>query len=64
MKILTITKNGVRPEVVETISLLVARIPWSERRQAMAEVTTRILERNPAVQKTFLVGVVRPSSLE
>ena len=49
MKISTIEKNGVRPEVVDTISLLVARIPWPARRQAMAEVTTRRLDGKPRI---------------
>ena len=55
MKISTIAKNGVRPEVVDTISLLVARIAWPERRQAMAEVTTRILDGKPRIAEDVFV---------
>jgi hypothetical protein len=49
MKISTIEKNGIRPEVIETICLLIDRIPWPSRRQAMAEVTTVLLDGKPRV---------------
>lgn len=49
MKISTIEKNGIKPEVMETISLLLDRIPWPSRRQAMAEVTTILLDGKPRV---------------
>jgi hypothetical protein len=49
MKISTLEKNGIRPEVIETISILVERIPWPSRRQAMAEVTTLLLDGKPRV---------------
>jgi hypothetical protein len=49
MKISTLEKNGIRPEVMETISLLIDRIPWPSRRQAMAEVTTILLDGKPRV---------------
>ena len=35
MKISTVERDGIRREVIETVSHLVARIPWPER-QAMA----------------------------
>lgn len=44
MKTSTLDKNGVPEGVVETISLLMARIPWPERRLAMAEVTRHLLD--------------------
>ena len=34
MKISTVERNGIKNEVIETISCLVARVPWPERRQA------------------------------
>ena len=37
MKISTVERNGIKNEVIETISCLVARVPWPERRQAMAD---------------------------
>ena len=49
MKISTLEKNGIGPEVVETITLLVDRISWPSRRQAMAEVTTILLDGKPRV---------------
>ena len=49
MKISTLEKNGIKPEVIETISLLIDRIPWPSRRQAMAEVTTILLDGKPRV---------------
>jgi hypothetical protein len=49
MKTSTLDKNGVPDNVVETISLLVARIPWPERRAAMAEVTQQLLDGKPRV---------------
>jgi hypothetical protein len=49
MKISTLEKNGIRPEVIETIYLLIDRIPWPSRRQAMAEVTTVLLDGKPRV---------------
>ena len=49
MKASTLEKNGVPEGVVETVSLLVARVPWPERRLAMAEVTQRLLEGKPRV---------------
>jgi hypothetical protein len=54
MKISTLEKNGIGPEVMETISLLIDRIPWPSRRQAMAEVTTILLDGKPRVaEDTF-----------
>lgn len=47
MKISTVERNGITPEVIETVSGLVARISWPERRQAMAEVTNRLLDGKP-----------------
>lgn len=49
MKISTLEKNGICPEVIETITLLLERIPWPSRRQAMAEVTTILLDGKPRV---------------
>ena len=49
MKVSTLEKNGVPEGVVETVSLLVARVPWPERRLAMAEVTQRLLDGKPRV---------------
>jgi hypothetical protein len=49
MKISTVEKNGIRPDVIETVSSLVARIAWPERRQAMADVTNRLLDGKPRV---------------
>jgi hypothetical protein len=49
MKPSTLEKNGVPDSVVETISLLIARIPWPERRLAMAEVTQNLLDGKPRV---------------
>ena len=49
MKPSTLEKNGVPECVVETVSLLVARVPWPERRLAMAEVTQRLLDSKPRV---------------
>jgi hypothetical protein len=44
MKISTVKKNGVTPKTIETIALLIPQIPWPSRRQAMAEVTTMLLD--------------------
>lgn len=49
MKTSTLEKNGVPDGVVETISLIVARVPWPERRLAMAEVTQGLLDGKPRV---------------
>jgi hypothetical protein len=49
MKASTLEKNGVPEGVVETVSLIVARVPWPERRLAMAEVTQRLLDGKPRV---------------
>lgn len=49
MKISTLDKKGVGAEVIATISLLVDRIPWPSRRQAMAEVTQLLLDGKPRV---------------
>ena len=49
MKTSTVEKNGVADGVVETVSLLMARIPWPERRLAMAEVTQHLLDGKPRV---------------
>jgi len=49
MKISTLEKNGVGADVIETISLLLNRIPWPSRRQAMAEVTRILLDGKPRV---------------
>lgn len=49
MKISTLEKNGIKPEVIEVISLLIDRIPWPSRRQAMAEVTMILLDGKPRV---------------
>jgi hypothetical protein len=49
MKISTLEKNGIGPEIMELIPLLLDRIPWPSRRQAMAEVTTILLDGKPRV---------------
>jgi len=49
MKASILEKNGVPEGVVETVSLIVARVPWPERRLAMAEVTQRLLDGKPRV---------------
>ena len=49
MKISTVEKNGITPDVIETVLCLIPRIPWPERRQAMAEVTHRLLDGKPRV---------------
>jgi hypothetical protein len=49
MKTSTLEKNGVPEGVVETVSLIVARVPWPERRLAMAEVTQRLLDGKPRI---------------
>lgn len=49
MKISTAKKNGLTPQIIETISLLVGRVPWPSRRQAMAEVTTMLLDSKPRI---------------
>lgn len=49
MKISILKKNEVRNEVIEAVAHIVARVPWPERRQAMAEVTNQLLEGKPRV---------------
>jgi hypothetical protein len=49
MKTSTLEKKGVPDGVVETISLILARVPWPERRLAMAEVTQHLLDGKPRV---------------
>jgi hypothetical protein len=49
MKVAIVKKNGIGPEIIKTISFLIARIPWPSRRQAMAEVTVRLLDSKPRV---------------
>ncbi len=49
MKISTLDKKGIGPYVIDTISLLIDRMPWPSRRQAMAEVTQRLLDGKPRV---------------
>ena len=49
MRVSTAKKNGVTEQAIETIKLLVARIPWPARRQAMAEVTVKLLDGKPRV---------------
>ena len=49
MRVSTAKKNGVTEQTIETIKLLVARIPWPARRQAMAEVTVKLLDGKPRV---------------
>ena len=49
MKSSTLEKNGVPDGVVKTISLIVARVPWPERRLAMGEVTEQLLDGKPRV---------------
>jgi hypothetical protein len=44
MKTSTLEKNGVPAGVVETVGLVVARVPWPERRLAMAEATRGLLD--------------------
>ena len=44
MKPSTLAKNGVPDGVVETVSMIVERVPWPERRLAMAEVTQNLLD--------------------
>jgi hypothetical protein len=49
MKVPIVKKNGIGPEIIETISFLIARIPWPSRRQAMAKVTIGLLNSKPRV---------------
>ena len=44
MKITTLERNGVSPEMVGLISRLVDMIPWPERRRAMGDVTLLLLD--------------------
>jgi hypothetical protein len=60
MKTSTLEKNGVPDGVVETISLIVDRIPWPERRLAMAEVTQHLLDGKPRVAE-YVFGWSRES---
>lgn len=55
MKMSTLEKNGDPDTVAKTISLIVARIPWPERRLAMAEVTQNLLDGKPRVAE-YLFG--------
>ena len=47
MKKSILEKNNVPEGVVETVSLIVARVPWPERRLAMAEATRGLLDGKP-----------------
>lgn len=49
MRVSVLDRHGIKPEVIETIASLIALIPWPARRQAMAEVTIRLLEAKPRV---------------
>ena len=60
MKTSTLEKNGVLDGVVETISLIMDRIPWPERRLAMAEVTQHLLDGKPRVAE-YVFGWSRES---
>jgi hypothetical protein len=60
MKTSTLENNGVPDGVVETISLIVDRIPWPERRLAMAEVTQHLLDGKPRVAE-YVFGWSRES---
>ena len=44
MKISTVEKNGVTPEIIETISFLVKMTPWPSKRQAMAKVANMLFD--------------------
>jgi hypothetical protein len=44
MKTSTLARNGVSTQTVELISRLVDRIPWPDRRRAMADVTLCVLD--------------------
>lgn len=47
MKRSILEKKNVPEEMVETVSRIVARVPWPERRLAMAEVTQGLLDGKP-----------------
>jgi hypothetical protein len=49
MKTSILQQNGIPISVVELVQRLVARIPWPERRQAMADATKTLLEGKPRV---------------
>lgn len=49
MKKSTVEKNGITPEVIETVRSIVKKVPWPERRQSMAQVTINLLDSKPRV---------------
>ena len=49
MKTSTLERNGVSPQTVELITRLMGLIAWPERRRAMGEVTTALLDGKPRV---------------
>ena len=49
MKTSILQQNEIPPSVVELVQRLVARIPWPDRRQAMADATKTLLEGKPRV---------------
>lgn len=49
MKISTVEKNSIKPDVIELISWLVEHVPWPERRQAKGKVATVLLDSKPRV---------------
>ena len=44
MKPTTLARNGVSTEMVELIERLIELIPWPQRRRAMGDVTTELLD--------------------
>ena len=49
MKTSTLERNGVSPQTVELITRLMGLIAWPERRRAMGDVTTALLDGKPRV---------------
>jgi len=49
MKTSILQQNGISISVVELVQRMVARIPWPERRQAMADATKTLLQGKPRV---------------
>lgn len=49
MKISTVIRNGITPEVIELIGRLVDMIPWPGRRSAIGDVIISLLDGKPRV---------------
>lgn len=49
MKISTVSRKGISPEMIELIKRLVENIPWPNRRSAMGDVTVTLLDGKPRV---------------